>query len=270
MAATQGHTQSLHTNALDEALALPTDFSARIARNTQLVLQQESGTTRVIDPWGGSAYVEKLTYDLARRAWAHIHEVEQAGGMAKAIDAGPAEAAHRGGRRAHPGAHRLRPPAGDRREQVPARRRGLTSTCSRSTTPACAREQAEKLRRLREERDDAAVEAALDALTTRCRRRMDGTRGPGPSRTCSRWPSTRRGPRPRSARSRTRSRRSTVGTRRRSARSPACTRRGGRGDVDADRRGPRRHRRPSRRSRAGGRASWWPRWARTATTAARR
>src|SRR5579885_2718663 len=88
MAATQGHTQSLHTNALDEALALPSDFSARIARNTQLVLQQESGTTRVIDPWGGSAYVEKLTYDLARRASAHISEVESAGGMAKAIDAG--------------------------------------------------------------------------------------------------------------------------------------------------------------------------------------
>ena len=88
MAATQGHTQSLHTNALDEALALPTDFSARIARNTQLVLQQESGTTRVIDPWGGSAYVERLTYELARRASAHIAEVESAGGMAKAIDAG--------------------------------------------------------------------------------------------------------------------------------------------------------------------------------------
>ena len=88
MAATQGHTQSLHTNALDEALALPTDFSARIARNTQLLLQQESGTTRVIDPWGGSAYVEKLTYDLARRAWAHIQEVAEHGGMAQAIDDG--------------------------------------------------------------------------------------------------------------------------------------------------------------------------------------
>src|ERR671930_601476 len=88
MAATQGHTQSLHTNALDEALALPTDFSARIARNTQIVLQQESGITRVIDPWGGSVYVEKLTYDLARRAWTHIQDVEQAGGMARAIDAG--------------------------------------------------------------------------------------------------------------------------------------------------------------------------------------
>src|SRR5246127_5563361 len=88
MAATQGHTQSLHTNALDEALALPTDFSARIARNTQIVLQQESGTTRMIDPWGGSFYVERLTYELAKAAWGHIREVEEMGGMAKAIQAG--------------------------------------------------------------------------------------------------------------------------------------------------------------------------------------
>src|SRR6187431_1021239 len=88
MAATQGHTQSLHTNALDEALALPTDFSARIARNTQLFLQQESGTCNVIDPWGGSYYVERLTYELARKAWAHIEEVESTGGMTAAIEAG--------------------------------------------------------------------------------------------------------------------------------------------------------------------------------------
>ena len=88
MAATQGHTQSLHTNALDEALALPTDFSARIARNTQLFLQQESGTTRIVDPWGGSFYVERLTYELAKKAWGHIREVEELGGMAKAIEAG--------------------------------------------------------------------------------------------------------------------------------------------------------------------------------------
>src|SRR6186997_3124164 len=88
MAATQGHTQSLHTNALDEALALPTDFSARIARNTQLLLQQETGTCRVIDPWGGSYYIERLTYELARKALAHIEEVERLGGMAKANDAG--------------------------------------------------------------------------------------------------------------------------------------------------------------------------------------
>src|SRR5690348_16096758 len=88
MAATQGHTQSLHTNALDEAIALPSDFSARIARNTQLLLQQESGTCRVAGPWAGSAYVERLTYDLARRAWAHIQEAEAYGGMARAIDEG--------------------------------------------------------------------------------------------------------------------------------------------------------------------------------------
>ena len=88
MAATQGHTQSLHTNALDEALALPTDFSARIARNTQIFLQQESGTCRVIDPWGGSYLVEYLTHNLAQRAWQHIQEVEAQGGMVQAIEAG--------------------------------------------------------------------------------------------------------------------------------------------------------------------------------------
>jgi len=88
MAATQGHTQSLHTNSFDEALALPTDFSARIARNTQLFLQQETGTTTTADPWGGSWYVERLTADLAARAWGHIREIEESGGMAAAIDAG--------------------------------------------------------------------------------------------------------------------------------------------------------------------------------------
>ena len=88
MAATQGHTQSLHTNALDEALALPTPFSARIARNTQLFLIEESGINRVIDPWGGSYYVERLTADLAARAQAHIDEIEALGGMAKAIEQG--------------------------------------------------------------------------------------------------------------------------------------------------------------------------------------
>src|SRR5947207_3080304 len=87
MAATQGLTQSLHTNALDEALALPTDFSARIPRNTQIVLQQESGLRRVIDPWGGSFYVERLTHDLAKTAWGHIEEVEKLGGMTRAIEA---------------------------------------------------------------------------------------------------------------------------------------------------------------------------------------
>jgi methylmalonyl-CoA mutase len=87
MAAVQGQTQSLHTNALDEALALPTDFSARIARNTQIVLQRESGTTRAIDPWGGSFYVERLTHELIEKAMGHISEVEQLGGMTRAIEA---------------------------------------------------------------------------------------------------------------------------------------------------------------------------------------
>ncbi|RDI41217.1 methylmalonyl-CoA mutase [Falsibacillus pallidus] len=87
-AAAMGHTQSLHTNALDEAIALPTDFSARIARNTQLYLQEETGITNVIDPWGGSYYVEALTHELMEKAWAHIEEIEQLGGMTKAIETG--------------------------------------------------------------------------------------------------------------------------------------------------------------------------------------
>jgi methylmalonyl-CoA mutase len=164
MAATQGHTQSLHTNALDEALALPTDFSARIARNTQILLQQESGTTRVIDPWGGSAYVEKLTYDLARRAWSHIQEVEAAGGMAKAIDAGLPklrieEAAARtqaridSGRQPVIGVNKYRPDNDDVLDIL------------RVNNADVRREQAEKLKRLREERDDVATKSALDALT---------------------------------------------------------------------------------------------------------
>ena len=129
MAATQGHTQSLHTNALDEALALPTDFSARIARNTQIVLQQESGTTRIIDPWGGSYYVERLTYELAKKAWDHIQEVEELGGMAKAIEAAHPEAAHRGSRRQDPGAHRCRRAIGHRRQQIQADRAKRRSMC---------------------------------------------------------------------------------------------------------------------------------------------
>ncbi|MEH0467723.1 methylmalonyl-CoA mutase [Streptomyces sp. B21-097] len=164
MAATQGHTQSLHTNALDEALALPTDFSARIARNTQLLIQQESGTTRTIDPWGGSAYVEKLTYDLARRAWQHIQEVEQAGGMAKAIDAGIPklrieEAAARtqaridSGRQPVIGVNKYRV---DSDEQIDVLKVDNSSVRT---------QQIEKLRRLREERDDVACRDALDALT---------------------------------------------------------------------------------------------------------
>ena len=88
MGAALGHTQSLHTNALDEAIALPTDFSARIARNTQIYIQEETNVCRVVDPWAGSYYVESLTHALAHRAWGHIQEVEALGGMAKAIETG--------------------------------------------------------------------------------------------------------------------------------------------------------------------------------------
>jgi methylmalonyl-CoA mutase len=168
MAATQGHTQSLHTNALDEALALPTDFSARIARNTQLLLQQESGTTKVIDPWGGSDFVERLTYELAAKAWGHIQEVEEAGGMAKAIDAGIPklrieEAAARTQARIDSGRqpvigvnkYRVLDPADDEQVEV------------RSVDNAEVRaQQIAKLERLRAERDPDTVESALDALTS--------------------------------------------------------------------------------------------------------
>jgi methylmalonyl-CoA mutase len=173
MAATQGHTQSLHTNALDEALALPTDFSARIARNTQLVLQQESGTTRVIDPWGGSAYVEKLTYDLARRAWAHIQEVEAAGGMAKAIDAGLPklrieEAAARTQARIDSG---RQPVIGVNKYRVEDEELIDVLKVDNSAVRA---EQADKLRRLRADRDEGATQAALDALTKAAGSRAHG------------------------------------------------------------------------------------------------
>ncbi|GAA3680770.1 methylmalonyl-CoA mutase [Nocardioides ginsengisoli] len=164
MAATQGHTQSLHTNALDEAIALPTDFSARIARNTQLLLQQESGTTQTIDPWAGSYYVEKLTHDLAERAWAHIQEAEAAGGMAAAIEQGIPkmrieEAAARTQARIDSGAQKVigvntfRLPAEDPLEVL------------KVDNDEVYRQQIAKLERLRAERNGADVEAALHALT---------------------------------------------------------------------------------------------------------
>jgi methylmalonyl-CoA mutase len=164
MAAVQGQTQSLHTNALDEALALPTDFSARIARNTQLFLQQETGVTRIIDAWGGSFYVERLTADLARRAWQHIREVEELGGMAKAIEAGLPklrieEAAARtqaridSGHQTVIGVNKYRPDGEDAIDVL------------KVDNSAVRQLQIDKLRRLRAERDPAAVEAALAALT---------------------------------------------------------------------------------------------------------
>src|ERR1700678_1000239 len=164
MAATQGHTQSLHTNALDEALALPTDFSARIARNTQLFLQQESGTTRVIDPWGGSAYVEKLTDALARRAWQHIQEVEAAGGMTQAIDEGIPKL------RVEEAAARTQARIDSGRQPVIGVNKYLLDTPEdievlKVDNASVRTQQIEKLRRLREERDEEAWRNALDALT---------------------------------------------------------------------------------------------------------
>jgi methylmalonyl-CoA mutase len=164
MAATQGHTQSLHTNALDEALALPSDFSARIARNTQLFLQQESGTTRIADPWGGSFYVERLTAELAKKAWGHIQEVEELGGMAKAIEAGIPklrieEAAAKAQGRIDSGAqsiigvNKYRPT-----EEKPVDVLQVDNSAVRKL-------QLEKLARLKAERDPKAVEDALAALT---------------------------------------------------------------------------------------------------------
>jgi methylmalonyl-CoA mutase len=169
MAAAGGQTQSLHTNSLDEALALPTDFSARIARNTQLFLQTETGLTQTIDSWGGSYYVERLTADLADRALAHIAEIDTLGGMARAIDAGVPklrieEAAARtqaridANRQAVVGVNRYRP---ETQETIPVLKVDNSSV---------RQQQLEKLARLKAERDPAAVQAALTALT-------DGARG---------------------------------------------------------------------------------------------
>jgi methylmalonyl-CoA mutase len=168
MAATGGQTQSLHTNSLDEALALPTDFSARIARNTQLFLQLESGQNRVIDPWGGSYYVERLTAELAARALTHIAEVEALGGMARAIEDGlpkrrieeasaRTQAAIDSGRQSVVGVNRYRPETAD---VIPVLKVDNTAVRER---------QLEKLARLKAERDPAAVEAALNALTAGAR-----------------------------------------------------------------------------------------------------
>ncbi|WP_373140842.1 methylmalonyl-CoA mutase [Mycobacterium marinum] len=163
MAATQGHTQSLHTNALDEALALPTDFSARIARNTQLLLQQESGTTRPIDPWGGSYYVEWLTHHLAQRARAHINEVAELGGMAAAISEGIPklrieEAAARTQARIDSG---QQPVIGVNKYQVDEDQQIEVLKVENSRVRA---EQLAKLQELRAGRDQAAVDAALAEL----------------------------------------------------------------------------------------------------------
>ncbi len=164
MAATQGHTQSLHTNSLDEAIALPTDFSARIARNTQLFLQQESGTCKSVDPWAGSAYVERLTQELATKGWDLIQEVEAAGGMAKAIEAGIPkmrieEAAARTQARIDSG---RQPLIGVNKYQVD---NDVLPEVLKVDNTQVREEQRAKLQQLRAERDAEACQAALDKLT---------------------------------------------------------------------------------------------------------
>jgi len=163
LAAVLGHTQSLHTNALDEAIALPTDFSARIARNTQLYLQEETGITKVVDPWGGSYYVEKLTNDLVERAWAHIEEVEKLGGMAKAIETGlpkmriEESAARRqalidSGKETIIGVNKFR-----LEQEDPLEILEVDNSAVRDS-------QIKRLQKLRAERDDAKCKACLAAL----------------------------------------------------------------------------------------------------------
>ena len=164
MAATLGHTQSLHTNALDEAIALPTDFSARIARNTQLLLQEETGICKVIDPWGGSFYVEALTNEIMRRAWGHIQEVEALGGMAKAIETGLPklrieEAAARrqahidSGKEAIIGVNTLRLEKAEKLDVLE-----VDNTAVRDS-------QIKRLQKLKAERDNAKVISCLEALS---------------------------------------------------------------------------------------------------------
>jgi methylmalonyl-CoA mutase len=168
MAAAHGHTQSLHTNALDEALALPSDFSARIARNTQLFLQQETDTCNVADPWGGSYYVERLTHDLARRSWQHLREVEELGGMTKAIQAGIPKL-------------RIEEAAARTQARIDSDRQTVVGLNKyRPTTPeqievlkvdntAVREAQIASLKKLRAERDSVKVEATLQALTEAAR-----------------------------------------------------------------------------------------------------
>jgi len=164
MGATQGHTQSLHTNSLDEALALPTDFSARIARNTQLFLQEETDTDMVIDPWGGSYFVERLTHELAHKAWAHVYEIEQLGGMAKAIEAGIpkmriAEAAARTQADIDSGVQTI---VGINK-YVPEHEEAVKVL--KIDTRTVHEAQIRRLAELRSQRDPAALNSALNALT---------------------------------------------------------------------------------------------------------
>ena len=164
MAAAQGHTQSLHTNALDEAIALPTDFSARIARNTQIYIQQETYITKVIDPWAGSYYVEALTNELVQKAWAHIEEIEKLGGMAKAIETGVPKM------RIEEAAARTQARIDSGRQTIV----GINKYALEKEDPIdileidnteVRKEQVEGLKKLRANRDEAKVKADLAAIT---------------------------------------------------------------------------------------------------------
>ncbi len=164
MAAVLGHTQSLHTNALDEAIALPSDFSARIARNTQIYLQEETQVCRVIDPWAGSYYVEKLTHELAHKAWEHITEIENLGGMAKAIESGLPkmrieEAAARTQARIDSGAQVI---VGNNKYR-PEREEPLETLEVDNSVVLAA--QLKRLASLRSERNEGECRRALDAIT---------------------------------------------------------------------------------------------------------
>src|SRR5580658_6259965 len=164
MAAAFGQTQSLHTNSLDEAIALPTDFSARIARNTQLFLQEETGICKVIDPWGGSYYVEALTTALMKRAWAHIQEIEALGGMARAIETGLPKL-------------RIEEAAARRQARIDSGRESIIGVnlfrlekagkldLREVDNTAVRQSQIQRLQKLRAQRDNAKVQTALDALT---------------------------------------------------------------------------------------------------------
>jgi methylmalonyl-CoA mutase len=167
LAATLGHTQSLHTNALDEAIALPTDFSARIARNTQIFIQEETEITRVVDPWAGSYYVEKLTHEIAHRAWTLIEEVEDLGGMAKAIETGVPKM-------------RIEEASARKQARIDANRDtivGVNKYRLEKEDPmdildidntAVRDAQIKRLEKLRAERDETAVQQSLDAITQAC------------------------------------------------------------------------------------------------------
>jgi methylmalonyl-CoA mutase len=167
MAAVLGHTQSLHTNALDEAIALPTDFSARIARNTQLYIQDETNVTKAIDPWAGSYYVEALTHEIAQKAWKHIEEIEKLGGMAKAIETGVPkmrieEASARkqakidSGKEIIVGINKYR-----LEKEDPIEILDVDNTAVRES-------QIKRLEKLRAERNNEDVQASLDAITKAC------------------------------------------------------------------------------------------------------